>query len=211
MRSYCRIFLLTACLAAAAACSPKSRETRVSESGGLRPESAHSASSLPATDSDRGLTFTAPPGWISETPASSNRKAQYRLPRAQGDAEDGEVAVYYFRGGGGNAQANVDRWIGQFTGPGGNSVEDAAKTMHSSVDGIPLTIVDVSGTYAGSMMMPMQQSGSTKDHFRMLAAIAEAGNGPWFIKLTGPERTVARWESSFQSFLKSIKQAKQSS
>jgi hypothetical protein len=103
----------------------------------------------------------------------------------------------------------VDRWIGQFTGPGGKSVEDAAKTMHSSVDGIPLTIVDVSGTYAGSMMMPMQQSGSTKDHFRMLAAIAEAGNGPWFIKLTGPERTVARWESSFQSFLKSIEQAKQ--
>jgi hypothetical protein len=38
----------------------------------------------------------------------------------------------------------------------------------------------------------------------MLAAVAEAGSGPWFFKLTGPARTVARWEPAFESFLDTV-------
>jgi hypothetical protein len=99
----------------------------------------------------------------------------------------------------------VDRWIGQFSGPDGKPVSSAAKISHKSVDGINLTIVDVRGAYSSSMG-PMQPGGRPKSGFRMLGAIAEAGNGPWFIKLTGPERTVAKWEQGFRSFLDSIQQ-----
>jgi hypothetical protein len=195
------IFLLICC--AIVGCSPKSQNGKAVESEGLKPESAHNAGDS-ASASKEGLSFTPPPGWIAEAPSSSSRKAQYRLPRVQGDAEDAELVVYYFPGGGGSPQANVDRWIGQFTGSSGKSAPEAAKINHKTVDNIPLTIVDVSGTYSDSMGS-MQSGGQTKPGFRMLGAIAESKQGPWFFKLTGPERTVAKWQSSFESFLDSIR------
>ncbi len=198
MRPYSPAFLLIGWLITVAGCSQKTSEA-------LKPEAAHVSGSSAATVSNAGLKFAIPPGWISESPASSNRQAQFKLPRAAGDSEDAELVVYYFHGGGGTPQANVDRWIGQFTKPDGTPASDTARITHKDIDGIPVTIVDISGTYTDSMS-PMQQSQGAKTHFRMMGAIAEAGNGPWFIKLTGPEKTVAKWESSFESFLNSLKQ-----
>jgi hypothetical protein len=142
-----------------------------------------------------------------ESPTSSNRKAQYKLPRAAGDPEDAELVVYHFGSGGGTSKANVDRWIGQFTKPDGSPASNTAKITQKSMDGMPATIVDVSGAYAGSMMS-MQASSASKSGFRMLGAIIETSNGPWFIKLTGPAKTLAQWQPSFESFLDSIKQVK---
>jgi hypothetical protein len=196
MKIHSLIFLLLCC--AIAGCSSRSPNGDTSGTEGLKPRSAHDAASP-----DTGLKFTPPPGWIAETPSGSIRKAQYRLPRIQGDPEDAELVVYYFQGEGGTPQANVDRWIGQFTGSGGKPAPDAAKVTHKTVDNIPLTIVDVSGTYSNSMGA-MQQGGESKPNFRMLGAIAEAKDGPWFFKLTGPERTVAKWAPGFESFLDSL-------
>jgi hypothetical protein len=208
MRRHLLIYLILGCATVLTACSREARESKP-EAEGLRPEAAHASGSPEAVPANEGLKFTTPPGWISEPPSSSNRQAQYRLPRAKGDPEDAELVVYYFHGGGGTPQANVDRWIGQFTEPGGRPASDAAEVTHKTIHGISLTIVDVSGTYAGSMM-PTQKSERPKIHFRMLGAIAEAGNGPWFIKLTGPANTVARWEASFESFLNSAQPSESS-
>ncbi len=61
------------------------------------------------------LTFEPAPDWVVESPTSSMRKAQYRLPRAEGDAEDAECVVYYFGAqGGGGLEANIERWCSQF-------------------------------------------------------------------------------------------------
>ena len=200
------MLFVVGCAVVAAGCATKPGETPAAPPGNLKPESAHVSGEQSGDATPAGLEYTVPPGWVTETPASSNRKAQYRLPCVPGDVEDGEVVVYYFQGGGGTAQANVDRWIGQFSLPDGKSAAGSAQTESLRVDGIPITQVDVSGTYSGSMM-PMQQV-APKAQFRMLAAIAEAGNGPWFFKLTGPEKTVARWEPSFKSLLNSIKHSR---
>jgi hypothetical protein len=198
--SFCLLFFCM--IVFAAGCSSKPQNGKAPETGGLKPESAHSEAG-PTPEPDAGLKFTPPPGWVSEKPSSSNRQAQYKLPRVQGDPEDAEAVVYYFSGGGGTPQANVDRWIGQFAGPDGKSASGSAKVTHKTVDGIPMTIVDVRGTYASSMG-PMQQGGQPKPNIRMLGAIAETESGPWFIKLTGPERTVAKWEPSFEAFVDSL-------
>jgi hypothetical protein len=131
------------------------------------------------------------------------RQAQYRLPRAEGDPEDAEMVVFYFQGQGGSVQANIDRWIGQFSKADGTPANDTAKVSKRESHGVPLTIVDVSGTYTGSAG-PMMAGGAPKPNFRMIAAVAEHGSGPWFFKLTGPSKTVSRWEASFQKFLETI-------
>lgn len=186
-----------------AGCSGKQEPGPQAERGpALEPGSAHSG--MPASPHGSGvLKWTAPPEWVQETPTSSMRKAQYRLPRAAGDAEDAELAIFYFEGSGGSVQANIDRWIGQFRKADGTPAGDIAKTTHRQSRAIPITIVDVSGTYlAGGMSMPGNKS--EKPGFRMLAAVAEAGSGPWFFKLTGPAKTVARWEPAFESFLDTL-------
>ncbi len=187
---------------AIAGCSKKSPNSEVSQTPALQPTSAHGGA-VPASASGPGLKYTSPAGWIAETPSSASRKAQYKLPRVEGDPEDAELVIYYFGGGGGAIQANVDRWIGEFSGPDGKPVSNSAKVVHKTLNGIPLTLVDVTGTYSSSMGT-MMQGQRAKSGIRLLGAIAEAPNGPWFIKLTGPVRTIAKWESSFQSFLNSF-------
>ena len=162
-------------------------------------------SSGPARSSGAGLEFEAPSTWISETPSSSMRLAQYRLPRLEGDPEDAELAVFYFGGQGGSVQANVDRWIGQFSNPDGSPVTNPQVTERD-VNEIPLTVVDVRGTYHEAQG-PMMEQTTAKENYRMLAAVAEAPGGPSFFKLTGPQLTVDHFEESFNSFLDTLRPA----
>ncbi len=160
-------------------------------------------SSGPARSSGAGLEFEAPSTWISETPSSSMRLAQYRLPHIEGDPEDAELAVFYFGGQGGSVQANVDRWIGQFSNPDGSPVTDP-RVSQRDTNGIPLTLVDVSGTYHQAQG-PMMAATTVKENYRMLAAVAEGPGGPAFFKLTGPQPTVDHFEESFNSFLDALR------
>lgn len=149
------------------------------------------------------LTWAHPAGWIEETP-SPMRKAQYRLPKADGDSEDVTVAVFYFPGQGGSVEANLDRWYGQFIQSDGRPTKETAKVVKNNVNGLQQTTVDVKGTYLESMR-PMGGGATSKPNFRMLAGIVETTNGPWFVKLIGPTNSVEHWEESFETFMKSIK------
>jgi hypothetical protein len=144
-----------------------------------------------------------PAEWAEQTPASSMRKAQYSLPKVAGDGEDAELAVFYFGPGqGGSVEANIERWIGQISQTDGTSSKDKAKTQKREISGMPVTLVDVSGTYSAGMM----SNAPPRQGYRMLAAVAETGEGPWFFKLTGPEKTIAKWSGSFDQFIGSFKQ-----
>ena len=148
------------------------------------------------------VEYSIPAGWVWEQPAGSQRRGQYRLPRVEGDPEDAEMVVFHFPGSGGAIQANVDRWIGQFSDPDGGPVTDSAKADQREVSGAMVTIVDVSGTYSPG---PMTSAGSPKPEYRLLGAIIDTSRGPWFFKLTGPQKTVARWQDSFDQFVGSLK------
>ena len=155
------------------------------------------------TSEGGSLTWKAPTGWGEEVPASSMRKAQYRLPKVAEDTEDAMVAIFYFPGQGGSVQDNLDRWYGQFIQPDGKSTKEVAKVSKETVNNLPQTTVDVSGTYA-DQMRPMGPS-TPKAGFRLLGGIIETGSGPWFVKLTGPEKSVEHWKDSFNEFMKSFK------
>ena len=153
------------------------------------------------------LTFQAPADWTPETPTSTMRRAQYRLPRAAGDPEDGEMVVFYFPGQGGSVQSNIDRWVGMFAKADGSSAAGDAKTDKKTVNGLNVTTVDVEGVYTNRSMGPMAGASGPKPDYRMLAAIVETPGGPWFFKLTGPKQTVGKWKGSFDDFVKTIKPA----
>ena len=150
------------------------------------------------------LKFTVPAGWVEEERTSSMRIAQYRLPKATGDAEDASLVLYYFgQGQGGSTAANVERWIGQIQQADGSSTKDKSKEDSLEAHGLKVTAVDVSGTYVGETA-PGSGAFHNKPGYRLRAAVVETPKGSYFVKLVGPEKTVAQWNESFLSYLRSF-------
>ncbi len=192
--------LLVLGVLASAACSKN--EVPEGQPVPVAPSPAHLSN--PAGQSAGGqLTFTAPEGWIQEQPSSSMRHSQYRLP---GPDTGGDAELAIFTGIGGSVDQNVQRWINQFT-INGAPVGDAAKVSHRDISGFHVTFVDVSGTYNPGMMGGPMTAGNqgARDGYRMLAAVIETSGRPWFLKLTGPEKTVAKWEADFERFVASVR------
>ena len=153
------------------------------------------------------LTFQAPPAWHARPAASSMRVAEFTIPHAAGDPEDAELVVYYFGAqGGGSAQANIDRWIAQMKQPDGRGVE-GAKTDSRTIHGLAVSAVDVSGTYVAEVR-PGSSEHYNKPDFRLRAAVVSTPNGPYYVKLTGPARTVAAAGPAFDAFLASLAYAR---
>lgn len=150
------------------------------------------------------LTFTAPATWRARPAASAMRVAEFVVPKAPGDPEDAELIVYYFGGGGGSADANIDRWIGQVQQPDGSASRDKARHESATVNGLKATMVDVSGTYVAEMR-PGSTERYNKPDFRVRAAVLETPRGPYYLKLTGPAKTVAAADGDFRKFLDTVR------
>jgi hypothetical protein len=157
-----------------------------------------SQSAPPGSPGD--LRLKAPEGWVSERPSSGMRVSQYQLPAAEGDAEAASLVVYYFGPGqGGSVDANLQRWIGQME----TTSTEKSKTETMTINGMKVTLLDVSGTYSGGDMAGGGGSAKSNPNFRMRAGVIETPKGAYFIKLVGPQKTVARWDQSFREFLQS--------
>ena len=146
------------------------------------------------------IAFKVPSKLQVKQPKSSMRRAQLT---AQGEAGPAELVVFFFGPqGAGSTKDNIDRWIGQFTGPDGSSVTDA-KQSSSKVAGFDVTKVDVAGNFV-SGMPGAGQTGSPQAGQRMLGAIVETGGGPYYIKFIGPSATVAEHAAAFDGLIASI-------
>jgi hypothetical protein len=146
------------------------------------------------------LKFTVPAGWVEEERTSSMRVAQYRLPKAVSDTEDASVVLYYFgQNQGGSVTANIERWVGQMKQADG----DTSKKENLEVNGLKVTTVDVAGTYVAETA-PGSGTFFNKPGYRLRAAVVETPNGSYYVKLVGPEKTVAQWNESFLSYIKSF-------
>src|SRR5262245_34176139 len=151
-----------------------------------------------------GLRFAVPRTWDRVPAASDFRAAQWKAPHAAGDAEDAEVVLFFFgKGKGGGVDENLDRWYGQFSMPDGRTARDAAVVTIRTVNGLRVTAVDLAGTYKPGQM-PSGPLPPPKRDFRMLAAVVEGDDGPWFLKMTGPQRTIAAAKPDFDAVIASL-------
>jgi hypothetical protein len=129
------------------------------------------------------------------------RRAQYRVPGPGGDAE---LVVFYFGPGqGGTAEDNAVRWAEQFSQPDGSSPVEAMKVHRLEGSAVPVTMVEVTGTYEGGMTMTAEPAVPRPGHM-LLGGIAEGPDAPWFFKLTGPEATVRGERQAFEQMLRSL-------
>lgn len=150
-----------------------------------------------------GIHWTVPEAWMVGEQRTM-RAATYMIAPVDGDNTSAECAVFYFGANqGGGIEANIDRWIGQFSQPDGSDPKSAAKTREMEVDGMKCHLVETSGTYTGAMG-PMAGQMEPKEGFRMHAAIIEGPQGAVFFKLTGPDKTVDAAESDFETMIKSV-------
>lgn len=149
------------------------------------------------------LAFTAPPAWTTRPPASRMRVAEFVVPAAAGDSEPATLIVYFFGGQGGSADANIERWIGQMQQPNGRPSTGATRTVRT-VNGLKVSMVDVSGTYIAEM-----SPGSAEHHnnpgYRLRGAVIETPGGPYFVKMTGPAKTMSAAGAAYDQFIASLK------
>ena len=152
-------------------------------------------------ESTAGVRWIAPAGWKSEGPEPM-RAATYTIAPAPGDKAGAECGVYFFGAGlGGSLDANIERWEGQFSGPGGAPA--TTKVGKRVVHGLAITTIDVSGAYSG-MGGPTAGAPRVVAGYRLLGAIIEAPGGNMFVKLTGPAKTIAVNQQKFEQLLASF-------
>jgi gluconolactonase len=163
--------------------------------GGAKPEEIAAPPGKTRDVKAGTLTLKAPESWKEVGPDGQMRANQFQIPPAAGDREPADLVVYYFgAGGAGGLSANVRRWIGQFD-PEGRQVR-ITKGKNGAGE---YTIADVSGTYQKSIGPPIQGKKQAVPGSRMLAAIVDSPEGPYFLKLTGPKATVAAEAAAFRA------------
>ena len=140
--------------------------------------------------------LTAPKSWTRKPPKSEMIMAEFTVPRAEGDAADGRLTV---TAAGGSGQDNVDRLRGQFVGK-----PEKESTEKLDVFGVPVTLVDFTGTYQAGMMMAPAPA---MPNYRMLGAIFDIGGQLHFLKCYGPAKTIAARADEFHALVKSLKPA----
>jgi hypothetical protein len=149
------------------------------------------------------LGYTAPPTWRTRPASSNMRIAEFVIPRSPGDAEDAELVIYYFGTGAGTVDANVNRWLGQIHSDGSATNGDARRSTQT-VTGLQVTLVDAAGTYVAEVR-PGATEHYNKPGFRLRAAVVETPRGPYYIKMTGPAKTMGAADDDFAAFLGSLR------
>lgn len=162
------------------------------------------AKSAPAASSESagGLVWEGKAPLVKRAPKNSMRAGEYGLefdPQA-------ELTVFYFGADqGGSVDANIARWLGQFTQPDGSNTADKAVREQRAIGGVTVTTIETTGTFGGGMAMPGAQATGAVPEAMLLGAIANGPKGPVFFKLVGGRSSVERAREGFNSLLESIR------
>jgi hypothetical protein len=144
---------------------------------------------------------TPPAAWTPRAPSSTSRLAEFVVPGAR-PADNAEVVVFFFgKAMGGNVDANLTRWKGQFSAPDSSSVYE--KVTRDSTGAFPLTFAEYHGTYRRGIGAGSADSVRTGQ--ALIASIVETPHGALFIQLFGPEARVVAERETFFKFVKALK------
>jgi hypothetical protein len=165
------------------------------------------AGSASADDTElAGMKSKVPEGWKEEPPANQFRLTQYKTPKAEGDKEEAEVVVFYFKAGSGSVDDNVKRQLAKFKAPQGKT-EVESKKDKIKVGKIEATFLDVKGTFLSKKGGPFDPNAKVteKPEWRELYVIFTTTDGEYYVWLLGPAKTVEKQEKAFKDWLTNFK------
>jgi hypothetical protein len=159
-----------------------------------------------------GLKSKAPESWKfvepKNPPGFQARVYQANLPKAEGDTDAPELVVFYFgKGSGGSADDNIKRQYNKFEFPEGKTGADVADIKKFKVGDVPVTYLDVTGTFLVKFppFAPNARVTDRKKNYRLLYVVFESPNGPYFVQVTGPGKSVEALKEGFDAWLKNFK------
>ena len=159
------------------------------------------ADAPPQTIDAGGMTFQAPASWKSSKPSMTMRRAQLKVDPAQGDPEAAELVVFAFPGGAGTVEDNVNRWQGQFKDKDGKPPRVERKTIKGK--NVEVFRVETGGHFVAPEF-PGSPKLMNKPDFHLLGAIVQTPSTGYFLKMIGPDKTMAAAEAGFDSLISSI-------
>ncbi len=158
-----------------------------------------------------GFRSVTPPDWKEEPlPPKSLRMMQFKLPKASGDPEDAELALFALRGGG-SIEANLQRQEAKFEPPAGKKLADVTTiTKFKFGNKYDAILQDIQGTYLKKFPPFAPDAKITRvPEYRQLYVIFEVpdDNGTILYSMTllGPAKTVEKHKKAFEDWLKSFK------
>lgn len=149
----------------------------------------------------RGVSWKVPTRWPQTGETSEFRVQTYRLPAVSMDGA-GECVLYRFPGGG-DVQANLHRWMGQFRGPDGTPESVEALQAERVVGGHPAWLIRATGTYV-SQGPTMEGPEVSYPNYALLGAVVVPPGDPVFVKCTGPEVVIAKEAAAIVRFVDSL-------
>jgi hypothetical protein len=144
---------------------------------------------------DPAYSLRLPPEWVKEEPSNNMRLLQVRVPKAAEDTENAELTVIKATGG---ADANIERWKGQF----GGEKSLISKVIEKTYADVPATIVEFEGTYSA---MNVDGKSEPKSGYKMLAAVIITDKGEYYVKMPGPRATVDANKAAFIQAVKTFR------
>ncbi|MHB1423408.1 MAG: hypothetical protein ACYC3I_09495 [Gemmataceae bacterium] len=185
-------FLMLAFLAAA--CSPSASESNAADSDKDKGT---------VVDVD-GMKSTTPGDWKEVERANKMRFMQFRLVKKGDDKEDAELII--FKGLGGGAKANVERWKKQFVPPQDKKIEDVVKVEEIKIGDRAAVYFDGRGTYLfNPQPFNPRSKPEEKPNYRMVAIYFDGPRDIYQFKLTGPAKTVEAYKKGFDEWVKNFK------
>jgi hypothetical protein len=106
----------------------------------------------------------------------------------------------------GTPEQKVKGWKEWFEPEGGKTIDEVSKVESFTIGAAKVTYLDVHGTYL-NLPRPLAPKSEAKPlpHYRMLAVYLETPGDKIFIRLIGPEKTVAQRKAAFDTWLKALK------
>lgn len=158
------------------------------------------AAGLAADVEIAGMKSKVPDGWKEEPTTSEMRLAQFKLPKAEGDAEDAQLIIFYFKGGSGTAEQNLQRQVAKFAG------KPEVKVDKIQVGKVEAPYQDITGTFLQKKRpFDPQDKGVEKANYRQLYVPLVTDKGDYYPTLVGPAKTVEKHKKDFEAFLKNFK------
>ncbi len=167
-------------------------------------------SQQPAADKNKpvavtldGLTSTAPDGWKQEKPSNLLRSYQFKIPRTNGDKEDGTVFVLTTVHG--TSRENIDMIKGWFILPTSMSKSEAVREWDIKNAKATLTCIDIQGTFRVKDRPYEEVAKEVRPDYRMVAAVWVSKDASYSIRMVGPQKTLSGHVKEFEQWLRNFK------